>query len=113
MPTQLDIRPISDQLDPDLQLLKQEEGRRAKGFGYRTLRTEQRVAFGQHDSAWAWFAMAVEPGGGGPTRDLPVVVWGVDIILPDADIAIGLAGPVDALPEAEIERILSSLRIDP
>lgn len=99
--------------DPDSALLRLEEERRRAGYGYRNLRVEQRAAFGVDDATWSWFAMVVDPVSGGEAKTLPVVVRGVDICLPSAGLGVSLWGRADELAEADIERILSSIRVKP
>ena len=98
---------------PDLVQLQIEEGRRRAGYGYRTYRVEERPALGDARAVWSWFSMVTDPVGLGAAQPLPLVLRGVDVVLVTKKLAIGISGVADEMDEANVEKLLSSMRTSP
>jgi hypothetical protein len=107
--------------DPELatetELARMEEERRQSGSGYRVLETEEKNAFGGHRSIWSHWALVRDPAGtSAGAAVLPVVVRGVDVLVPRGDrgfwrVSAEAPASADGALDAEVVRAIESVRL--
>ena len=98
----------------DLFMLNLEQERRSRQSAFRTLRVEEKEAFGSQRSMWSHFAFLAEPPTG-QDEELPVLMRGVDIVVTRGAAPrwlIRSSWPANA-GELPIQKVLDSMRFTP
>jgi hypothetical protein len=104
-------------LATETELARMEEERRRSGVGHRVLETEEKNAFGGHRSVWSHWALVRDPAGtSAGAAVLPVVVRGVDVLVPRGDrgfwrVSAEAPASADGALDPEVVRAIESVRL--